>query len=286
MSEVMTQRESQRLIELERIVQRGLKTSLEVAAALVEIREKGLYRLEFKTFKDYCASRWNISEATAYRAIELTKPPKCKDGDNSSHDERNITQVNTKGDQWETFNKDMAAQRHLDAEERRTRVNGVAKPDPPGIAKARANGKIPHEAVVTIEEPEEATTQEEIAEEHEEAAAQSQDEMGDDDWLETLPLFKALTGVLLRDFKIDALAYRHLEKARAAYLYHAQRELKKQHRGPYGARVIGFLKMDGPQKWNRCASFADGGCEGTGVIKRLTLECPKCRGRGYWISAS
>ena len=42
--------ESRRLVELEKTIEHGLKTFLEVGAALAEIRDKKLYRVEHSTF--------------------------------------------------------------------------------------------------------------------------------------------------------------------------------------------------------------------------------------------
>ena len=70
---------------------------------------------------------------------------------------------------------------------------------PTWLRLARTANPLRH-FIVTVEEPDEPTTQEEIAEEHEEAKAQTQDEMGDDDWFATLPLAAVLTGIASRRF--------------------------------------------------------------------------------------
>ena len=93
-------------------------------------------------------------------------------------------------------------------------INGHAAPDPPDVAKARANGKIPATAVVEVHEPEEITDLADVAEEIAETAAQSDDELSNDDWLATLPLSSKLKGSQLKTFSRDALAYRELEKPR------------------------------------------------------------------------
>ena len=45
-----------RLAELELVIERGLKTFVEVGAALLGIRDGRLYRETHATFEDYCGS--------------------------------------------------------------------------------------------------------------------------------------------------------------------------------------------------------------------------------------
>jgi hypothetical protein len=65
----VTQGETTRLCELERVIERGLNTFVEVGNALMEIRESRLYRGTHGTFKAYCADRWRLVEAQAYQLI-------------------------------------------------------------------------------------------------------------------------------------------------------------------------------------------------------------------------
>ncbi len=56
---------------LEGVVERGLQTFVEVGMALLEIRERRLYReAGFSEFNDYCRARWKWSEAHATRHIQ------------------------------------------------------------------------------------------------------------------------------------------------------------------------------------------------------------------------
>lgn len=62
--------------ELERcevVIKQGLETFLEVGQALMTIRDKRLYRLEFGTFEDYCRERWGMSRIHAHRMIEASE---------------------------------------------------------------------------------------------------------------------------------------------------------------------------------------------------------------------
>ena len=58
------------LSEYEAVIENGLKTFVDVGEALLKIRDKKLYRFEFGTFEEYCKSRWNLKQASAYRFID------------------------------------------------------------------------------------------------------------------------------------------------------------------------------------------------------------------------
>jgi DNA modification methylase len=59
-----------RLRELEAVIERGKQTYMQVGAALSEIREQRLYRqLRYRTFEEYCRSRWNWSRSYVNRQI-------------------------------------------------------------------------------------------------------------------------------------------------------------------------------------------------------------------------
>ncbi len=61
---------SGRLAALEAIIERGMKTFVEVGNALLEIRDSRLYRESFATFDEYCRERWKMSRIHAHRMIE------------------------------------------------------------------------------------------------------------------------------------------------------------------------------------------------------------------------
>ena len=61
---------SGRLVKLEEVIDRGLKTFIEVGNALREIREGRLYRCEYATFDEYCRRRWGWDRINAHRHIE------------------------------------------------------------------------------------------------------------------------------------------------------------------------------------------------------------------------
>jgi phage N-6-adenine-methyltransferase len=63
-------RDQRRLEELEALIERGLRTFVEVGAALMEIRDSRLYRETHATFDAYCRSRWGMSRRHANRLVK------------------------------------------------------------------------------------------------------------------------------------------------------------------------------------------------------------------------
>jgi hypothetical protein len=53
----------------EETIRSGLTSFIEVGHALAEIRDSRLYREDFETFEDYCASRWDLVRRAAYNRI-------------------------------------------------------------------------------------------------------------------------------------------------------------------------------------------------------------------------
>ena len=70
MNELITLDERGRLYKLEEVVAQGLNTFVDVGNALLEIRDKRLYRADYSTFEDYCRERWNMSRIHAHRMME------------------------------------------------------------------------------------------------------------------------------------------------------------------------------------------------------------------------
>lgn len=65
----LTPAESRHFTSLERKIERGLSTFREVGEALLEVREKRLYRMTHATFESYCADRWQLARARAYQLM-------------------------------------------------------------------------------------------------------------------------------------------------------------------------------------------------------------------------
>jgi hypothetical protein len=72
-AEIITQTESVRLCELERVIQKGKDTFVEVGTALAEIRDSRIYRGTFKTFEDYCEKRWDMGKSHVNRLMEAAR---------------------------------------------------------------------------------------------------------------------------------------------------------------------------------------------------------------------
>lgn len=61
--------ERSRLQELEALIEKGIQTFVDVGNALLEIRDKRLYRAEYPSFEAYCTQRWGFQRAHAYRLM-------------------------------------------------------------------------------------------------------------------------------------------------------------------------------------------------------------------------
>lgn len=165
-----------------------------------------------------------------------------------------------------------------------SRVNGVLQPDPPDVAKWRAEGRIAEDDIPEITEPESATTTDEIREEIEEAKGKTEDDLPDDDWLAQFPVYEKLTGLQKRTFREDAISYRRLEQARNAYARAIAPYVKKCRKlGAWLWAQRMALKKADPSKWLLCPEPKDGGCGGQGTLPGFGGVCPKCHGNGYWI---
>ncbi len=64
--------EEQELQRHETTIKKGLNTFVEVGQALLEIRDKKLYRIEYKTFEEYCQEKWQMTRRRSYQLIEAS----------------------------------------------------------------------------------------------------------------------------------------------------------------------------------------------------------------------
>jgi hypothetical protein len=296
-----------RLAELEVIVELGMTTFVEVGTALLEIREARLYRATHDTFEAYCRERWGMSKTHANRltkAAEVVQdltPIGVKSANEAQVRPLSELPKSERKEAWaeavEASNGKPTAKavravvdrklgkapkaeaRPLETAKPTATVNGKAAADPPDVARARAAGVIPADAVVEIVEPEPAA----------EPLEPEPAELSDDEWLATLPLSARLTGQPARIFRRDALLYRRLEPARRTYQVIFNREAKGLARakagtpaGEYEGRTSFWLRLEHPKGWTRCPAVEHGGCAGTGQVE-LIGECPKCKGKGYGV---
>ena len=70
MKAIITLSESKRFVELEKTIERGKKTFVEVGTALAEIRDGKLFRSDFDSFEEYCKDKWGWNRAYAGKLIE------------------------------------------------------------------------------------------------------------------------------------------------------------------------------------------------------------------------
>jgi hypothetical protein len=167
----------------------------------------------------------------------------------------------------------------------KSRVNGELVDDPPDIARLRATGAIPVDAIPEVTEGETGgATLDDIREEYEERRAIQEDAPSDEEWLAALPLSSMLEGKPLRTFRGEALAYRELESHRRNFGSMVSRIRNRHFRygtgGPYFYRLRWALTVKHPKQWVRCAALEHGGCAGTGQVKSIG-SCPKCHGHGF-----
>lgn len=70
--DALTKRDTVRLLNLERTVETGLATFVEVGSALKTIRDEKLFRGTHVNFVDYADDRFNLKKSQAYRLIEAS----------------------------------------------------------------------------------------------------------------------------------------------------------------------------------------------------------------------
>ena len=64
MSDELTALELSELAQCEAVIAQGLRTFVDVGAALLKVRDARLYRAEWTTFEAYCRDRWGMCAAT------------------------------------------------------------------------------------------------------------------------------------------------------------------------------------------------------------------------------
>jgi hypothetical protein len=69
----LTPEERGELAALENVIEKGLATSMVVANALFQIRDKELWRGEHKSFAEYCRAKWVLEKSQAYRLSDAAK---------------------------------------------------------------------------------------------------------------------------------------------------------------------------------------------------------------------
>ncbi len=62
--------ESKRLLALEKVIEKGRQTFVDVGCALAEIRDSKLYLCEHNTFEDYCREKWGWTKTYCNNLIQ------------------------------------------------------------------------------------------------------------------------------------------------------------------------------------------------------------------------
>lgn len=65
------------LAECEAVIERGLRTFVEVGEALIKIRDAKLFRQDFDTFETYCKERWGFDRTYASKLISAAQITKA-----------------------------------------------------------------------------------------------------------------------------------------------------------------------------------------------------------------
>lgn len=74
------------LDELETVIERGKQTFVEVGLALMEVRDRRLYKdAGFATFEKYCIGRWNFTRQRAHQLVDAAKVVEVLAGNTSNN---------------------------------------------------------------------------------------------------------------------------------------------------------------------------------------------------------
>lgn len=81
------------LEELESVIERGLKTFLEVGYAIREIRDQKLYMEHYPNFDSYCRNRWGWTKGHAGRVVQAADTAEALGESHSEHQFENLAQA-------------------------------------------------------------------------------------------------------------------------------------------------------------------------------------------------
>jgi hypothetical protein len=69
----LSETETARLAELEKVVEANIKGYYEAGVALLAIRDEKLYLKDYENFEDYCRDRWGLERRRAYQIMEAAQ---------------------------------------------------------------------------------------------------------------------------------------------------------------------------------------------------------------------
>src|SRR5207302_4850300 len=59
-----------KLLELEKTIEKGLRTFTDVGNALLQIRDGELYQPQYSSFEEYCRERWDLEHSRVYQLMD------------------------------------------------------------------------------------------------------------------------------------------------------------------------------------------------------------------------
>ena len=232
------------LQQIETTLRQKMGSFLEVGNLLLQIRDEKLYREEYATFEAYLDERWDLGKSHGYRLIRAAKVA------NELPDD---------------------APRPSSIRE----ANGIKTAPADPVVTAKANGHIPHDAVVEVTEPEPSADSE----------PEPVPEETDADWLATLPARAKLSDRNREMFDAEALTYRACLDARDVYRRSCKPRIDSMKKaldnriGPWLSKHYKhFREINDPADWQACAH-----CNGVGISPELKIVCPDCKGNGYHV---
>ena len=264
--------DANRLGQLEKVIESGLEAFVSVGSALLEIRDKRLYRSTHATFEEYCRQRWDMSRSYVHRIIDATEfAENLLPIGNKPNLESHVRPILTlpkeqQVDAWEqavrTAPEGKVTAKHVENVVKERKAATTPQPPPRPTPKVVETPKptptpepidtTPKLSVVNgvpcADPPDikklrdsgkiaynaivEVTMPDGEPEPEPDADPIDDAELSLEDWLDSLPLSSVLKNTSLTCFQADATLYRTLEKARKTYAHHARNALAKDKRRP------------------------------------------------------
>jgi len=310
--------EQELLATLESRLEAKLSAFMEVGEILSEIMEKRLYRHEYATFEDYVEGRWDLGKRQAHRILsahetslaiarevngtELANNKHVKICDPVGHfsepAEKPIVVLPKSERQVRPLTKLPKDERTAAWKEAVENDGGqpTAKTIERVVAAKRDNKRDKDKEKSDNPETKLTCVVEDSIDDFAEATAAPEPtpvlapvippEPTDEEWVQSLHLYKRLAGQQRDWFVEDALAYRKMEPTIRRDAEEARAKLPKPKKGerqpPFLYRAWRWARSEHPRHWNLCPGPEDGGCNGTGVRPVWNDTCLKCRGAGYF----
>lgn len=95
----LTRAETASLAECEAVIERGLKTFVEVGEALLRVRDERLYRATHPTFEHYCRERWGFGGRRARQLMAASEVGTIVPVENEGQARELLTLLRDRGEQ-------------------------------------------------------------------------------------------------------------------------------------------------------------------------------------------